>query len=258
MLVTNVCINIIEFIFMKVSWKKRKLFTVKFKGREPRALLWRKKVYEEWFNFAKLAQERKYKVPRAFGNLNSFDDFEKWWRDERYGFELFCEPPMKELVTECTTKNTQLKSDEILLKINLKSDLDILQREIMNLLKNKEVIDEYESCARFRPSRSMKHLSIGATESDFGDFKRQNKFEQYRTTFLLFERKASYKDVALELGWLEGDREWYRTQYVHGDGTIGLIGYEYQKYVDNKVKKVKRHVEQVLKIFKNIEKGTFP
>jgi hypothetical protein len=103
----------------------------------------------------------------------------------------------------------------------------------------------------------MKHISIGATDRLIDDDKRQNKLSQYRTTFLLAE-KLPYKEVALQLGWLKGDREWYRTEYKHADGTIGLIGFEYQKHLDNRVKKVKRHVEQVKKIFKNIEKGTFP
>jgi hypothetical protein len=146
---------------MKNVWKKRKLFTVKFKGREPRALLWRKKVYEEWFNYAKLAQERKYKIPRAFGNLRKFENFEEWWRDERYGFELFCEKPMEELVTE-TTKG-RLLDNEILLKINLKGDLDIIKREIDRILKEKDIQEEYISNARFQPSRPMKHISIGET-----------------------------------------------------------------------------------------------
>jgi hypothetical protein len=242
---------------MKNSWKKRKLLTVKFKGREPRALLWRKKVYEEWFTYAKLAQERKYKIPKAFGNLALFDNFEDWWRDERYGFELFCEKPQQNLVTDVTGKRSKVSDNEMLIKINLKADLDIIKREIDALLKTKDINDDYQSNARFQPSRSMKHISIGATDRLIDDDKRQNKLSQYRTTFLLAE-KLPYKEVALQLGWLEGDREWYRTQYKHSDGTIGLIGFEYQKHLDNRVKKVKRHVEQVKKIFKNIEKGTFP
>jgi hypothetical protein len=141
----------------------------------------------------------------------SFDNFEDWWRDERYGFELFCEKPQENLVTDVTGKRSKVSDNEMLIKINLKADLDIIKREIDALLKTKDIN---------------------------GDYKRQNKLSQYRTTFLLAEQ-LPYKEVALQLGWLEGNREWYRTQYKHADGTIGLIGFEYQKHLDNRVKKIK-------------------
>lgn len=249
----------------KVGWTNRKLFTVRFKDREPRALLWRKKVYEEWFHYAKLAQENKRKIPRAFGNLRKFDNFEDWWRDERYGFELFCERPMKTLVSEVKNGNVKLDANEVLIKVNLKGDLEILERDLRKLLLTKDTSEEYESNARFQPSRPMKYIGIGVTESDIGTVvngkyvfeKRANKLQQYRETYRIAQTK-SYKETALELGWIEGDREWYRTKFVHKDGTVGIIGYEYQKEIDNKVKKVKRHVDQVESIFNSIENGTFP
>ena len=107
---------------MRKRWTNRKLFTVRFKGREPRALLWRKPVYKEWFLYAKLAQELGKKIPKAFGNLKKFDDFEDWWRHPKYGFELFCEKPMGELVQETQPNRSKLQPDELLLKINLKGD----------------------------------------------------------------------------------------------------------------------------------------
>lgn len=239
------------------GWLKRKLMTVRFKGREPRPLLWKKKVYEEWFYYAKMAQERKRKIPRAFGNLKKFTNFEDWWRDERYGFELFCERPMRELVKEVASKGQRLESDEILIRVNLKGDMEVIERDFKKLLREKDTGDDYTSNAKFQPSRPMKHIAVGVTESDFGDYKRDNKLARYRETFLLSE-KMSFKDVARRLGWLEGDKEYYLNEHPNLEGTKGIFQFEYQKLVDNRVKKVKRHVEQVEATFKNIEVGTFP
>jgi hypothetical protein len=235
------------------GWVKKKLFTVNFKGRLPRALLWKKAVYEEWFYYAKMAQERKIKIPRAFGNLRKFDDFEDWWRDERYGFELFCEPYIPSLTTEVKSKPSKLDEDVILVKVNLKGDLDLILRDFSRLLKDKDTDKEYTSKARFKPSRPMKHIAIGTQESDYGKFKRQNKLKTYRETYLLFEKLGSYKEVAITRGWLETDI----SKCSNREGEE-LLPFEYQKLVDNRVKKVKRHVEQVERIFKNVSKGTFP
>jgi hypothetical protein len=109
----------------------------------------------------------------------------------------------------------------------------------------------------------MKHIAVGVTESDFGDYNRENKLGLYRETYLLAE-KMSYKDVARELSWLEGDKDYYLNDHTFVNRTddgllhMGLEQFEYQKLVDNRIKKVKRHVEQVEATFKNIEVGTFP
>ena len=62
---------------MKKNWKKRKLLTYRFKGREPRGLLWRKDVYKEWFLYGRLFQERGGNLPKDFGDLSKFKDFEE-------------------------------------------------------------------------------------------------------------------------------------------------------------------------------------
>jgi hypothetical protein len=233
---------------MRKSWTKRKLFTVTFKGREPRALLWRKGVYKEWFEYAKLAQKIGRKIPRAFGNLRKFDDFEDWWRHPDYGFELFCEKPTGDLVQEVTDKKTKLEPDEILLKVNLKGDLEIINRDIRKLLITKDVQDEYTSNARFQPSRPMKHLSIGATEHAYlENKKRQNKFAQYRETWLMAQ-EMSYEEVAEKQGWMTpSDRK-----------KGGMMYFDWSRLKDDRKKKVRRHVEQVESIFESIGRGTFP
>lgn len=233
---------------MRKSWTKRKLFTVTFKGREPRALLWRKGVYKEWFEYAKLAQKIGRKIPRAFGNLRKFDDFEDWWRHPDYGFELFCEKPTGDLVQEVTDKKAKLEPDEILLKVNLKGDLEIINRDIRKLLITKDVQDEYTSNARFQPSRSMKHLSIGATEhATEVDKMRQNKLAQYRETWLMAQ-EMSYEEVAEKRGWMVASKR----------SSGGGMWFDVSRLKDNRKKKVRRHVEQVESIFESIGRGTFP
>jgi hypothetical protein len=207
---------------MRKRWTNRKLFTVTFKDREPRALLWRKPVYKEWFLYAKLAQELGKKIPKAFGNLRQVDDFEDWWRDPRYGFELFCEKPTGDLVTEETGKRSKLEPDEILIKVNLKGDLEVINRDIRKLLISKDVGEDFTSNARFQPSRPMKHIAVGVTDTEFEkDVKRENKLEKFA-----------------------------------GDAQGGLL--QYQRTLDNRVKTVRRHIEAVEQTFKNIASGTFP
>ena len=239
---------------MKKKWTKRKLQTVKFKGREPRALLWRKPVYEEWFHYAKLAQSMGKKIPRAFGNLRKFDNFDDWWRDERYGFELFCEKPTGELVSEATSK-TKLEPDEILVKINLKGDLEIINSAVRRLLVSKDVNDEYTSNARFQPSRPMKHIAVGATDTEFEEgVKRQNKLGEYRETYEVVKSvDGDYKEAAKKLGWLL-EKDFYVSRKLIDEDDV----YGYQHIVDNRVKKVRRHVDQVEAIFQSIANNTFP
>ena len=238
----------------KSSWVKKKLFTVNFKGRLPRALLWRKAVYEEWFYYAKMAQERKIKIPRAFGNLRKFDDFEEWWRHEKYGFELFCEPHIPSLTTEVKGKPSKLNQDEILVKVNLKGELDLILRDFNRLLKDKDTDKEYTSQARFQPSRPMKHIPVGSQINAEGRDWRENKLRTYRETYLLYEEIGDYKEVAIKRGWLEDDI----SKTKHETTGEQLFPFEFQKRIDDKRKKVKRQVDQVERIFKSVSNGTFP
>jgi len=238
----------------RVFWIKKKLYTVNFKGRKPRALLWKKAVYEEWFYYAKMAQEREIKIPRAFGNLRKFDSFEDWWRNEKYGFELFCEPYIDSLATEVTGKQGKLEEDEILFKVNLKGDFDLILRDFTRLLKDKDTDKEYTSQARFKPSRPMKHIPVGSQINAEGRDWRENKFKTFRETYLLFEELGDYKEVAIQQNWLEDDI----TKAKDKETGEQLFPFEYQKRIDNRRKKVKRQIEQVERIFKSVSNGTFP
>ena len=217
-------------------------------------------MYEEWFHYAKLAQQLKRKIPRAFGNLRKFDNFEDWWRDPRYDFELFCEKPVGRLVEEVGSGST-VTPEQFLVRVDLRGDPEILLRDFAVLLKSRDISDDYQSNARFQPSRPMKHIAIGAHESDRGNYKRENKLRAYRETYLKAQ-EMPYSEVALTLGWLKGDRDYYLNQHkwTADDGLeyTGMPVSEYQLVLDNSVKKVRRHVQQVEAIFDSIERGTFP
>ena len=143
----------------KSGWIKRKLFTVAFKDRPRRALLWKKAVYEEWFNYAKLHQSEGGSIPRAFGNLSEFDSFEAWWRHPQYGFELFCEPFIDSFV-ETTSSARGIKGSEVLLKVNLKGDREIVMRDVKALLDFLIEDYEYQSTAKFQPSLPMERIQV--------------------------------------------------------------------------------------------------
>ena len=168
-------------------------------------------------------------------------------------------PQFLELLGRVKGEGGNLGANQIFVKVDLTGDLDIIVDAFERYLKTKDVSDTYESNARFQPSRPMKNIAIGTqdTRSYKRDGKSENKLKTYRETYLL-TRSMSYKEVALKLGWLEGDRDWYLTEYPNPDGTKGLLLFEYQKLLDNRVKKVKRHVDQVEKTFESIENGTFP
>ena len=240
---------------MKRGWVKRKLQTFTFKGRKPRGLLWKKAVYEEWFNYAKMAQERKRKIPRAFGNLRKFD-FETWWRDERYGFELFCENYVGDLVEEVKSQRTKLGEGEILIKVNLKGDLDQIERDLKRLLVKKDVEYQDRSTAKFQPSRAAKNISVGATDYGIEGEKimRKSSLREFRETYLVAE-SMSAKEAALELGFAQPLDRYFS---MRPDLDVKRDRFEYQKHLDAGVKKVRRHISQVEKTFKNIANGTFP
>lgn len=155
-----------------LRWKKRKLFTFEFKDRARRGLLHRKAVYREWFEYAKLAQARGIKVHRAFGNLKEWE-FEDWWRDERYGFELFCEQE-QQLVAQ-VDKAGKLKEGEVLLKFNVSSDAEQLREEMLRVLHALTEHQEYQSTARFKIKTEAKQIKLA-------------KLREARETFVLTEQ----------------------------------------------------------------------
>ena len=160
---------------------KRKLFTYQFKGRKPRALLWRKAVYREWFEYGLLHQLRGGKIPIEFGDLSSFKNFEEWWRHPNYGFELFCEPYVADLAKMLDEPPKQIDKHSKLVEVSLVGDKDRILQDFKRVLRDRKIPDEYESRARFRPSKDMKFL-------------KPKKLEAFRKTYLLTE-KLKHTDV---------------------------------------------------------------
>jgi hypothetical protein len=234
-------------------WTKRKLFTVKFKGREPRQLLWRKGVYEEWFRYALLHQTRGGKIPKEFGNLKKFKNFEEWWRHPKYGFELCCEPPLESVAVVLGPKDQiRAENDEVLLKINLRCDPDILEAEIKRLVKSLEIGDDYQSRARFQPSRPMQRIRLA--EKDERGATGLGNLKQFRETFELTE-KMKHRDVAQKLGWLRLQE----SDFLHQNGGNKIeTKKDYEKYVKGVLRRIERHRKFVFDAFRSIEKGTFP
>ena len=136
----------------------RKLLSFEFKDRPRRALLWKKATYELWFRFAKVHQRNGGKIPRAFGDLSKFT-FEEWWRHEKYGFELFCEPVHEDLVSVADGR-TKATEDSILMKVRMNADTDLILRDFKTLLNRLQTHNEYQSKARFQPSHSQQQIKL--------------------------------------------------------------------------------------------------
>lgn len=136
----------------------RKLLSFEFKDRPRRALLWKKATYELWFRFAKVHQRNGGKIPRAFGDLSKFT-FEEWWRHEKYGFELFCEPVHEDLVSVADGR-TKASEDSVLMKVRMNADTDLILRDFKILLNRLQTHSEYQSKARFQPSHSQQQIKL--------------------------------------------------------------------------------------------------
>ena len=262
------------------SWTKRKLFTFKFKGRERRALLWRKSVYEEWFEYAKLFQSQGGKLPRAFGNLTN-RRFEDWWRDENFGFELFCEPVMGDLCEVATSKRKQ-EPNKLLLSVDVRADYDLVLSAFKKILREQGDSYEYVSQAKFQPSLPMSQL-------------KPEKLRQARETYMLTEqlqrvrrKKGQHKRVVRRL-WqypsyatphFKREELYIAPEHISArnrgqwhdelvsDGKSGIrqkrLVWDIEKSTDffnwekSMLRKVTRHRKVVLDAFKSIESGTFP
>jgi len=213
---------------MTGHWIKRKVFKFRFKGRRARGLLWRKSVYEEWFEYAKISP---LSYPKEFGDLSSFKNFEEWWRDPEYGFELFCEPVEKPLVEEISDlNNVDLDNDYVYLKVDLNSDFDVCMARLKTLLRNKRKSlkpRKFESMAKFKPSKEMKRIHVDT-------LKRQRK------AWELKQNGLKRYEVVEALNYNHKNKD--------GDDID----------IDNLLRVVSRDVERANNVFKNISKGSFP
>ena len=65
-----------------------------------------------------------------------FESFEAWWRHPEYGFELFCEPYVGDLVAFVDDQAVKERSSEMLLRVSLLADKDIILRDFKRILSN--------------------------------------------------------------------------------------------------------------------------
>jgi len=212
------------------NWTKKKLFTIGFKGRKRRALLWRKSVYEEWFECAKIAQEQGIKTPEPFGDLSKFD-FETWWRHPDYGFELFCEPFM-EPVHVLDMPPTSITDGHLLLDINLNADQDKLIDVVTRIIKKRQDKRvEYVSKAFFQPSKPMRNL-------------KRDALKQRRKAWQHMESGMRHKDIVVELGLIPK--------------TIAVDSDLYETFMLSALRKLSRYKRAFNKSLRNIPQGIFP
>lgn len=214
---------------------KRKLFTYRFKGREPRALLWRKGVFREWFEYGLLHQERGGNLPPEFGWLSDFKSFEEWWRHPEYGFELFCEPRVDDLAKVLSEPPKETDANTALISVSLIGDKELIVRDFKRALRSLSVPADYRSRARFQPSKEMQFL-------------KPKKLSSYRETFLLTE-EMKHREVVIAQGWIP-------------DGikpSSDLVkNRNYETFMISGLRRVGRHRKQVLKTFRNLQRGRFP
>lgn len=136
---------------------KRRLQTFRFAGRSARGLYWKKDIYREWFEWAKMAG----KYPADWGPLEQFLDFEDWWKHPQYGFELFCEPPEQPAVNVLETGGVATEG-KLVVSIDLSADREKALLMVRNLIKKHLKIRSGSSTshARYAPSKHGKYIKL--------------------------------------------------------------------------------------------------
>lgn len=138
------------------TYVKRRLQTFRFKGRPARGLYWKKDIYQEWFEWAKLSGV----YPKDWGNLDEFADFEAWWKHPLYGFELFCEPPEEAPV--CVLESNSVAPDnKLLVAIDKQGDPEKTLLMLRTLIrKHMRPPKDTPSRARYSPIKHGKYIKL--------------------------------------------------------------------------------------------------
>jgi hypothetical protein len=249
-------------------YKKRKLQTFEFKGRQRRGLLWRKEIYELWFRYAKTHQANGGKIPKEFGDLSQFT-FEEWWAHPDYGFELFCEPYA--VNAQVVVVKEKLNDDEILMKININADEEILIRDIEIALRKYRTLSrrlEYESRARFQPSVPQKGLKMAKLWAALDAYLVSETMVHRRAIHRIYDKtgpeERRYEKKTFTRVKEVGERvdEFGRTQPVYEQTQyqrrVWIENYRYDTWVSNKMRLLSYQRKVVRDAFKSIENGTFP
>lgn len=248
-------------------YKSRKLQTFEFKGRQRRGLMWKKEVYELWFRFAKIHQQNGGKVPREFGDLSQFT-FSEWWAHPKYGFELFCEP-YAESSAQVVDSRAKTQANEILLKVNVNTDEDILMRDIRIALRefSSEHL-EYRSMARFKPSVPQKGLKMAKLWEALDAYLMSEKMIHRRAIHRIYdktgpeERKFEkqrffrQKKVGTRVDEFGKENPVFETEAYQR--RVWIQNHKYDTWVVNKMRALSYQRKVVRNAFKSIENGTFP
>jgi len=201
---------------------KRTVMSFKMNGQPRRGLFWKKEVYKLWFEYAKISP---LPIPKEFGDLTQFDDFEDWWKHPDYGFELFCEPVKKEPLSVVTNIDEDNDKNIIYLAIDISSEPQKLKRMFSTVLKkHKSEVKPPESRARFQPSLHGKYIRLDVLKTYLEVWeKRQSGMTRTDIYYEKFGDRGSDKNI-----------------------------------YESDLRVISRQTQRANEIFKNIEKGTFP
>lgn len=240
-------------------WTKRKIQTFQFKGRPARGLMWKKSVYREWFEYVKLYRSIHKKNPapfRTFGNVSKFE-FEEWWRDERYGFELFCEPEADDLV-KVVDGRSSAEPNTVTLQVALNADPELTLRDFKRLMRELGSSTEYVSRARFQPSAPPKAL-------------KPDKLKQAREAFVISENTRTQTEAIIQLSKIplppkaDGTRRLnpylmlqHQQPTYKENGKLDLTQGEFANWRLSKLRVLSNHRKTVSDILKRLEAGVFP
>lgn len=219
---------------------RRKMFTYGFKGRPRRALLWRKPLYKQWFEYAKLAQSLGHKIPKAFGDLSKFE-FEDWWKHPDYGFELFCEPDLEPV--KVMSGKQKRRPNTALFEITIGTDADVILRDFKSKLKEVNQHTEYVSQARFQPSTASIGLKPEKLALALKTYK-LNKVDGVSRTQVI---KQLFQRASFQVEVLQPDGKRDKAKSL-----------DYERWEASKFRTVTNHNRVVREAFKAISQGTFP
>ncbi|WP_415902820.1 hypothetical protein ACMXYR_02770 [Neptuniibacter sp. QD29_5] len=249
------------------KWIKQRERTFPMHGIR-RALWWRKDLYREWFNYAKLSG----KYPKQFGNLDNCE-FEEWWKTKGLGFDLFCEPYTEDYAKTIKASEAEDKQRHVLLEVYLNDDIDHLLQLVKRELKKKKPKAPEKSQAQFVPSKSAKHMrlyidDVRKTKKSDMDMRLAHPRKIYEMT----QQGMSNLDIAFAMGYLD---------YKDNNGNLKHKGkdvYEWKKAITGKrgevrdlenneeygtiiesaFRRIARDRKRCKDMFANIAKGTFP
>ncbi len=215
-----------------MKYIKRSAQSFKFKNRPRRGLFWAKKIYKEWFEYAKLSP---FGYPEEFGDLDDFE-FEEWWRHPDYGFELFCEPEEREPleVVKDINEDKHIKH----LRIDLTGDPSRIRLMFRGFLK-KNIIHNYKvvSRARFQPSKPQAHIKI-------------QPLKNYRDTYIKREILSKSRADVIE--------ERMSPQPPYQSREERKVEIQNYRKDSERLRSISREVQKAKQIMKNIKRGTFP